>query len=133
MGHGISNAVGLLGGVMGGAVGVIAFGWIARQGFYAPFLIGGLVGVGCFALARHPSWGRGIACGVIALALGVYAEWREFPFVADRRFRYFLAHLNDLQPLTWLMMLLGAALAVWLGRDHRATGARETARHAAES
>lgn len=120
----LSNVLGLVGGVIGGVVGVVVFVWIVGQGFYAPFVVGGLVGLGCLAMSRHPSWGRGIACGVVALALEIYAEWHEFPFVADRGFRYFLQHLNDLRSLTWVLMLLGAALAVWLGRDYRRGGVR---------
>jgi hypothetical protein len=118
MSRALSNLLGMVGALAGGALGVVIFGWVVSQGFYAPFLIGGLVGLGCLALARHPSWGRGIACAVVAVVLEVVAEWREFPFVADRSFGYFLAHLNDLRPLTMLLMTLGAVLAAWLGRDH---------------
>ena len=117
MGRAVSNLLGMAGALAGGIVGVFVFGWIVGQGFYAPFLIGGLAGLGCMGLASHPSWGRGIACGLLALGLEVVAEWREFPFLADRRFGYFLSHLHQLRPLTMILMAVGAALAAWLGRD----------------
>lgn len=121
MSRAMSNLLGLAGALVGGTLGVVVFGWVVSQDFYAPFLVGGLAGLGCMALARHTSWVRGIACGVLALVLQVVAEWREFPFVADRSFGYFVGHLHHLRQLTIVLMALGAVLAAWLGRDHWGT------------
>jgi hypothetical protein len=114
----LSNALGLLGTLLGGAVGFVVFRWIAGQGFYAPFVVGGLSGLGCMALARHSSPGRGVICGVLAVVIEVIAEGMVFPFVRDDRLAYFLTHLHWLPPVKLVMIALGGLLAGYLGREH---------------
>ena len=53
---------------------------------------------------RHPSIARGIVCGIAALGLGLFAEWKFFPMVKDDSFQYFLKHVKDLSPVTILMI-----------------------------
>jgi hypothetical protein len=115
----VSAFLGLIGAVVGGALGFFAFGWALRQGFYAMILPGGLLGIGCALLSREHSFPRGIACGVAALALGLFSEWKYRPFAADERFAYFLSHMNKLDApgITYLMIGLGALMAVWIGKD----------------
>ena len=108
--------LGILGAVVGGALGHFAFLWIARQGFYALALPGALTGLGCGLLARGRSWPLAIGCAALALALGVFSEWRAFPFMKDDRLGFFLSHLHELRPMTWIMLLLGGALGFRFAR-----------------
>ena len=112
----LSHALGLIGAAIGGVVGFYIFRWILGQGLYAMILPGALVGAGCGALARHPSRLRGVVCGLAGLALGIYCEWRFFPFLADEGLGYFLAHLHQLKPVSILMILAGAFMGFWMGR-----------------
>lgn len=111
----------LLGAAAGAVLGFFAFFWVARQGFYAMVLPGALLGLGGGLLARDRSVLRATICGVLALALGLFTEWRFRPFYADPGLGYFLAHVHQLQPLTLAMIAAGGGLAVWLalGRERR--------------
>jgi len=110
---------GLAGALVGGAVGYFAFIWIARQGFYALMLPGGLAGFGASLCARDRSVMRGVLCGVFALGLGLFAEWRFAPFIADASLGYFLAHVGLLRPITLLMIAAGGGFGYWfaLGKE----------------
>jgi hypothetical protein len=111
--------VGLAGALIGGAIGYVAFVWIARQGFYALMLPGALAGVGTSLFVSDRSVPRAALCGVFALGLGLFAEWRFAPFIKDPRPGYFLAHVHQLQPITLLMIAAGGVLGYWLalGRE----------------
>jgi hypothetical protein len=106
---------GALGALVGGTLGYYTFGLLVRQGFYAMMIPGALMGLGCSLVARDASKARGVACAVAALALGIFAEWRFFPFNADPSLGFFLAHLGDLSGLTMLMIVAGAGFAYGLG------------------
>jgi hypothetical protein len=109
----------LAGAVIGGAMGYFAFIWIARQGFYALMLPGVLAGVGASLFVSDRSVPRGAFCGVFALGLGLFAEWRFAPFIKDPSLGYFLVHVHRLQPITLLMIAVGGVLGYWLavGRE----------------
>src|SRR4051812_27019832 len=96
---GADFALGLAGALVGGVVGYFLVGWLAKQGFYGVALPGVLLGVGAGLLAKQPSPSLAITCGIMALALGVFTEWKLFPFIADGTFRYFLTHLSALKPI----------------------------------
>jgi hypothetical protein len=81
---------------------------------YAMVAPGALLGMGAGLLVRDKSISRALICTVAALALGLFAEWRFRPFVADPRLGYFLAHIHQLQPITMLMIAAGAGLGGWL-------------------
>lgn len=89
--------LGLLGAVGGGLLGYFAFFWIASQNLYAPALPGAAIGLGCGTLSGGRSRALGIVCGVLALLLGVFAEWRFAPFVDDPGLGFFLMHLGGSQ------------------------------------
>jgi hypothetical protein len=113
----VSHLLGLVGAVVGGWLGYIAFKWIWAQGFYALVVPGGLLGLGCGIAARHPSTIRGILCGVAALALGLYTEWTFYPFRDDDSFSYLVLHAHQLKWVTLLMVALGGIVAYWSGKE----------------
>jgi hypothetical protein len=115
--HLISNLLGLVGAMVGGALGFYTFDWLRGQGFYGLMIPGALLGLGCSLLARHPSTVRGIVCGLAALGLGVYTEWHFFPFAKDDSLSYFLKNVGSLKPVTLLMIGVGALIAFWIGGD----------------
>src|SRR4051794_6135163 len=104
-----SNVLGLAGAAVGGIVGYSVFTWILGQGFYGLMIPGALLGVGCSLVARHRSLARGVVCGVAALLLGLYAEWRYWPFKADPSYAYMVTHFYLLKSLTLLMIGFGGA------------------------
>lgn len=103
----------LCGAVIGGVVGFFAFIWLARQGFYALVLPGGLIGVGA-GIAKNRSIAVAVICGLAALLLGLYTEYRFFPFKVDETLSYFVTHLHQLKPVTWLMIAVGSAIGFWI-------------------
>ena len=118
----VNTARGLLGAAAGGAAGYFITGWLAKQGFYAMALPGVGVGLGAGLLVTKRCPGVAIVCGLLALALGVFTEWRNFPWLRPHEsFGYFLRHLSDLRPLTLIMIGLGTLAGYWfaLGAGRR--------------
>ena len=109
----VNTVRGLLGAAVGGAAGYFATGWLARQGFYAMALPGAALGFGAGLLVAKRCPGVAIVCGVLALALGLFTEWKNFPFIADHTFSYFLRHVGDLRPMTMILIGLGALGGYW--------------------
>ena len=109
----INAALTLIGAAVGGIIGYVAFGWLLRQGFYAPAIPGLLLGIGGGLLAKQRSQVLAMICGVLAVALCLMAEWRHFPFVRDDSASYFLSHLADLKPLTMIMIAVGGFTGFW--------------------
>ncbi|MEW6303638.1 MAG: hypothetical protein AB1705_09220 [Verrucomicrobiota bacterium] len=107
------NLLVLTGAVLGGALGYGAFFWLVSQGFYGLILPGGLIGIGA-GMFKTKSLAIPIACGMLALALGLLAEWRFAPFAKDDGLGYFLSHVHDLRPITLLMIALGAGLGFYV-------------------
>jgi hypothetical protein len=113
----VSNALGLVGAAVGGAIGFFLFGWIAGQGFLAPFVPGGLLGLGCATLSAHRSVARGAVCAVAGLAIGFFADWWNFPFIADASLAYYVTHIPRLTMVKLIAIPVGGLLAYWLGRE----------------
>jgi hypothetical protein len=107
---------GILGAIAGGTLGHFAFEWLTTQGFYSLVLPGALLGLGFGLASRFRSNTCGIFCAIAAVLLGFFSEWNSFPFLKDESFFYFLKHLNQLKPLTMIMIGLGALLSFWFGR-----------------
>ena len=108
--------LGIVGGLVGGALGYFAFIFLARQGFYAMMLPGTLLGLGCGILSGVRSNVLGILCGLLAVLLGIFTEWRFAPFIDDKSFAFFITHVNDLRSMTLIMISAGGLLAYWLGK-----------------
>jgi len=109
-------ALGLAGAAVGGVLGYLAFGWLAGQGFYALALPGVLLGLGATALARRRSMALAVTCGFLAVALGVYAEWKHFPFAKDDSLNYFVTHLFNRRPFTLILIGLGGFGGFWFAK-----------------
>lgn len=103
----------LLGAILGGAVGYSGFFWLLSQGLYGMVLPGGLLGLGAGMFATSSRY-IPFVCGLMALVLGLFTEWKYRPFIADESFGYFLAHFYELKPMTLLMIGLGAAIGFWV-------------------
>ena len=108
-----ANLLVLGGALAGGVLGYFAFFWVADQGFYGLILPGALMGLGA-GLAKHRSVPLAIACGLSAVALGLFTEWRFAPFRKDDSLAYFLLHAWELKPITLLMIAVGGAIAFWV-------------------
>lgn len=108
--------LGVVGSVVGGALGFFAFQLLTREGFYGLILPGAALGLGCGALSGGKSNGLAVLCGVLAAVLGIVTEWWFFPFVADGSFLYFAAHLQDLRVTTLISISAGALFGFWFGR-----------------
>jgi hypothetical protein len=107
------NLLVLIGAVAGGLIGYFGFLWIARQGFYALVLPGGLVGFGA-GLSPNKSTAVCLVCGFLALTAGFLAEWKFAPFISDGTVGYFVTHLHQLQPITLIMIALGGFIGFWV-------------------
>ena len=103
----------LLCAVIGGALGYAAFFLLTRQGFYGLILPGGLVGFGA-GIFRTRSKYVAIVCGVLALGLGLFTEWRFAPFVADKSLGFFLTHVHQLKTISLIMIAVGTAIGFWV-------------------
>ena len=101
------------GALAGGFVGYFGFFWIWNQGFYAMILPGGLVGVGA-GFAKNRSVWVAVVCGALAIALGLFTEWRFAPFIEGGSFKFFLLHIGDLNPVTLLMIAFGGFIGFWV-------------------
>jgi hypothetical protein len=107
-----ANLLTLAGALGGGLIGYCIFIWLASQGVYGLILPGGLLGLGAGAF-KSKSILVALICGVAALALGFFAEWRFAPFAADDSLGYFVAHVFELRPITLIMISVGAVIGFW--------------------
>ena len=121
-----SNIFALIAAVGGGVVGYFGFFWIAKQGYYALILPGGLAGLAASHF-RSKSISVCIACGVLALTFGLYTECTFRPF-RDASLGYFLTHVHQRQPVTLIMLAVGTAIGFWLPFSHRNDGAAKQRR-----
>src|SRR4051794_8504318 len=104
------NLLAFFGALAGGIVGYCVFFWMARQGFYALALPGGLLGMGA-GIVKTRSILVALACAPAAAVLGLVAEWRFAPFAANESFSYFLAHVPSLSAVTLVLILVGSVIA----------------------
>ncbi len=111
----IAHLRGLVGALVGGAVGYFLFAWMLKQGYYALALPGALVGLACGYASGIRSVPLAAICGVLTLPLLLFLEWQFRAFVVDDSLGYFLTHLHRLTPVTLVMMALGVVFAVWFG------------------
>src|SRR5262245_42179114 len=93
----ISNLLGGVGAVAGGAIGLLIFLKLHSRGIIAPFVPGVMVGLGASALSWHRSSWRGLFCGIAAVGLGFLADWKSrLAGPGDEGFLSYLSHANQL-------------------------------------
>jgi hypothetical protein len=102
----------LVGAAIGGAVGYFLFFLIAKLGFYGLMIPGAMLGLGA-GMFRNRSIVVAIVCGLAALALGLFTEWKIAPFVADESLGFFVTHIHKLSPVTLVMVVLGGVVGFW--------------------
>ncbi len=107
------NLLALGGALVGGTAGYFAFAWIYSQGYYAMVLSGALVGLGAGIVTNRSLW-VAIVCGLMSIALGLFIEFRFFPFADDGSFGYFLAHVLQKGPVTLMMIGFGGFIGFWM-------------------
>lgn len=114
-------ALGLLGAAIGGCLGYLAFGWILKQGFHTIMAPPALLGLGASYLSRGRSQPLAIVCAVAGLALGLFCEWRFFPFIDDGSWLYFMTHVHQLKTVVLGSLALGTFMCYRfaLGMDQK--------------
>ena len=118
----VSNALTIACACLGAYVGYLLFTVLARQGFYALILPGGLLGLAA-GIPRSRSLAVPVVCGLLAIMAGVLTEHRFAPFLADSSLSYFLTHAGNLQPLTLVLIGLGGLIGFWVPFRRRIHGA----------
>jgi hypothetical protein len=111
----ISNLLGVVGAALGGVAGFYLYCWIVSKGLVGGMIPGAFLGLGCSLLARHPSYARGIVCGIAGLALGFFSDW--YTNDTTKTFWEYLQNLRSVNQVYLLMILFGAAIAFWIGKD----------------
>lgn len=110
----IHFGIGVIGAILGAIAGYYVFYWLASQGFYAIALPGvfiGLLSRFCRFTYRKNIVAVNLFCAIFSIFVGLYIEWKFFPFVKDNSLYYFATHLQLLKPLTWILIGIGAYLA----------------------
>jgi hypothetical protein len=113
----IDWVLGLIGAAIGAVAGYYVFVWGASYNLNAGVIPGALVGLGAGLLSGRQSRPRGIVCAVIALVVGTYTQWANFPFNADTSFLYFVTNFHKQVPLVLIMLGLGVYLGYRWGGD----------------
>jgi hypothetical protein len=108
---------GLAGAAVGGALGLLAFVLLLKINVYSLVLPGTFMGLVCGWVSGRKSQALGIICAVATIVLSLFAQWRWI--APEGSLASFLTDLPDLRPATWLMLVLGVAMAYWfgIGRD----------------
>jgi len=103
----------LIGAAAGGFFGYALFVALARRGYHGLAVPGGLLGLGA-GLFKTRSKAIPVICGLAALALGLFAEWRLEASAADFSLADFLLHIYQLPRFTLLMIAAGAAIGFYV-------------------
>jgi hypothetical protein len=109
----IKDAKCFIGAAVGGAIGYWLFLYLAGRGYYALALPGGILGIGA-GVFRCSSRLTPLTCALLALALGVFTQWRYQPFAQDAGLGFFIAHFGDLPAATLGMIAVGTFAGFWV-------------------
>src|SRR5437868_1821966 len=96
------NLLALAGAIVGGVIGILAFGWLLNHGLCAVALPGGLAGIGAGLTRNHSVW-VAVVCCALAVVAGVVAEGVYRPFNADHSFGYFIKHIFEIESVGMVM------------------------------
>ncbi len=108
-----NNILVLFAALIGGILGHFIFFWVIRQGFYGLILPGASAGIAAGFFTAKSKWAP-VVCGIFALLLGLFTEWRFEPFVKDDSLGYFLTHIYEREPFTLIMIVVGGFLGFWI-------------------
>lgn len=109
-GEALALPLGVVGALMGAALGVWLFGVAARSGYYMPVLVEGASAFGAVALARRGGWGLAAVVALIALAGGLVGEYLWVR--GGMRDPDLLVFLTTRREMFWVFHALGVGLAV---------------------
>ncbi len=105
----------IIGALIGGGLGVLAY-WVAlRIGFDALAFVAVGPGIGSDLAARSRRVPWGLAIALVSVALSVVINWLFLPFAADGSFGYFLSHLGHLPLRIRLTFVAAAAAGLYFG------------------
>jgi len=108
-GWGKSILLGVGGIVAGGWFGYWIFHWLLSYGLYGLAIPGAFVGIGLSVAVRRKSFALAIIAAVLSFVWGLYCEWSAF--ARNASLGEFLANLTQTEPITWVMLLVGAAVS----------------------
>lgn len=114
----LNTILGLLGMGTGAWVGYLGFSWVCSQGFYALVLPGFCIGLFTRLIVYHTSRDLQWCCAIVAFFFGFYTEWSFFPYIKDKSLFYFVNHLHQLKPITWIMIFLGSYVAYHVSKKY---------------
>ena len=103
-----------LGALIGGVIGFLLFGVLLDAGYFAPWIIGLLIGFGCAALTRESSPMRG---GVLAMAAAwtmAAAQVTYAPVAGHSGLVNGLMHFHETLTFGHLLLFLGGMLGAYL-------------------
>lgn len=104
---------GLIGAAVGGAIGYFAFYGLHSNGWYAGVLPGVLVGLGFGFFSGQRSLIYGFLCALMALALGLFVEWKFFAKKQD--LLQIITHIQDIKSRHLIDIGLGSLFSLWFG------------------
>ena len=107
---------GIVGAIAGAVAGCLIFDWLLGYGMYAMILPGALTGLGAGTASRKECLKVGVVSGIVALATGIFLEWKHLPFVADESLSFFLRNLFQINPIHLLMIFAGGFAGYWFGK-----------------
>lgn len=103
--------LGVVGALIGAAVGHFVYLWLLSAGLVAVMLVGVCVGVGA-SLAKSPSRAVPILSGVVGLVASLWTEWKTN--VGEQAFGDYVMTVHQQGSVTLLFLALGVVAAVWL-------------------
>lgn len=107
---------GILGAAAGGVIGYFVFFLLLENaGMYAMVLPGALIGLGRAVGAKAKSIPLGIVCGIAALVLSLFIEWRITPLPDGETISDFFAKLPDRPFRNQASIVAGPLMALWFG------------------
>ena len=104
---------GMVGAAVGGAIGYFAFLGLLNYHLYAGVLPGVLVGFGFGLFSGQRSLIYGFLCGLLALALGLFIEWKFFD--NKENLLHIITHIQDIKFYHLIHYGLGSLGSLWFG------------------
>ncbi len=103
---------GLVGAAIGGAIGYFAFLGL-HPTWFAGVLPGVLVGLGFGLFSGQRSLLYGFLCALLALALGLFIEWKFFD--NNKNFLHTITHIQDIELYHLICYGLASLGSLWFG------------------